>query len=242
MDIKQFSQGIRFRELQPMDDPTNFYANMPYEFYNTVFPEDDTAIKNKLRFCNVGTKYCTLAIAGIINKAVQLMSEDMVYLNIGVLHGYSLFAGMLGNSKKVCIGVDNCSDPVSDPNTTLSKIFHGNWEKMKGFNQKSRFYEMDFVAYLENTHKEQIGVYFYDADHSIESQYKALVMTEKFHTPGCVIIIDDSNDVDRNGVTLAIDRFLKEREGLYETILDVKTSGNCHPTWWNGLYIFSKKG
>ncbi len=233
MDIEQFIQGIKFKDIQPMQDGVGHYANVGFEFSNTVFPEEDNIIKNKLGFLKQVPKYCTITIAGVINKAVQLMPEDQVYLNIGSFFGYSLFAGMLGNKNKSCIGIDNFSDPSGD-----SHNFHTFWETMKKFNQISKFYEMDYVDYLKNVHKEQIGVYYYDAIHHFADQYRALDVAEKFFAPGCIVLIDDINCNDPRNAT---DLFLKERGDLYETLLFANTSGNGHPTWWNGIYIFRKK-
>ncbi len=136
---------------------------------------------------------------------------------------------MLGNENKICIGVDNFSDPIG----SLSRSFYGFWERMKTFNQKSKFYEMDYVKYLENVHREKIGVY------SREDQYNALVMAEKFFALGCVIIIDDTNI---EPIRTSTEQFIKEREDLYETLFIANTCFNGHPTWWDGIFIFRKKG
>ncbi len=231
MDIKQFIQGIKFKDIQPMED--RGYADPPLEFPNTIFPEEDDVMKTKLNLLRNVPKFSTLAIAGIINKAVQLMPEDQVYLNIGCLFGYSLYAGMLSNSNKICIGVDDFSDSSGG-----SRAFHSLWNLMKRFNQKSKFYEMDYKNYLNNIHKEQIGVYYYDAIHTFADQYRALDVAEKFFAPGCVVLIDDINCIDPKNAT---DQFLKERGNLYETLFIANTAGNGHITWWNGLYVFSKK-
>ena len=232
MNIKQFIQGIKFKDIQPMED--RGYADPPLEFSNTIFPDEgDDILKTKLALLKQVPKYCTLAIAGIVNKAVQLMPEGQVYLNIGCLFGYSLFAGMLGNKNKICIGVDDFSDLSGHP-----PAFYCYWEVVKTHNQKSRFYKMDYRDYLENVHKEQIGVYYYDAVHHFADQYRALVVAEKFFAPGCIILIDDINTNDPKNAT---DQFLKERGDLYETLLLINTAGNGHLTWWNGIFVFRRK-
>ena len=233
MTIKQFIKEIKFNDLQPMQDGVGHYANVGFEFSNTVFPEDNDLIKSNMEVIQNIPKYSTLAIAGVVTKAVQLMPENQVYLNIGYLFGYSLFAGMVGNNNKTCIGVDNFSDSVD-----CSSDFHKYWKKMMVHNQKSKFYEMDYKEYLNNIHKEQIGVYYYDAIHTREDQYNALVMAEKFLVSGSIVIIDDINIEPMKTST---ERFIKEREDLYETLFIAETFGNGHPTWWNGIYVFRKK-
>lgn len=230
--IKEFVQGITFKEMQPMTVPLpDEYARLDFEANNVTFPFDDEILRYKLFNLKrvVTNKFCTFAIAGIINKAVELMPEGSVYLNIGILFGYSLFAGRFGNNDKVCIGVDNFCENSYDE-------FVSNF---KFLNVPVTLFKQDYKEYLEKIHKDPIGVYYYDALHDINNQYDALVIAEKYFVDGCVIIVDDTNWHAPIESTM---KFLEERPGKYEILLDVKTATNCHPTFWNGLMVFQKKG
>ena len=55
--------------------------------------------------------------------------------------------------------------------------------------------------------------------------------------PGGFIIVDDTNwESSRK----ALIDFLSAHPG-YELLYDIPTTGNCHPTFWNGLMVARKK-
>lgn len=172
----------------------------------------------------------TVAIAYIINRLVQYMPKDQAYLNIGVWCGFSLFAGMIGNEDKQCIGVDNFSDPRS-----TKSIFERQYNVFK--NEHSQFYEMDYLEYFRTVHKEPIGVYFYDGDHSYEHQYTGLEVADSFLTTGSYVLVDDTNTEAPYDATMS---FVEKHGGQYTVVLDAKTANNGHPTFWDGLLILKK--
>jgi cephalosporin hydroxylase len=98
---------------------------------------------------------------------------------------------------------------------------------------------MDYRDYFRDVHKESIGVYFYDADHLYEHQYKALELANPYMASGSYIIIDDAAP-GCAPYDATVD-FIKEKNGTYEVVLDVQTPHNCHPTFWGGLLILKKK-
>jgi len=234
MEFIQYINNISFRFIQPDSDVSDNYFlwrnrikrfGIDIEIVNTKLPKDSKVNKRTLKKLCVIPKMSTYAIGAIINKAVSQMDSDQIYLNIGVLNGFSLFAGMLDNK---CIGVDNFSEFKSDKKTFLKKF-----NKLKNKNHK--FFEMDFIEYFK-THKGKIGVYFYDAAHGYKYQKAALDLAKPFLAKNAVIIIDDTNWKNPRKATLD---FLKENP-KFKLIFDKKTTRGQHPTWWNGLMILKK--
>ena len=140
---------------------------------------------------------------------------------------------MLGNETKTCIGIDNFSQYEQ---TDQEKLFYQHFEAFKS--PVHAFYAMDYQDYLKQ-HQGQIGVYFYDGDHSYEHQLEGLTIAEPFLAPGAIVLVDDANWFYPLQATRD---FLDDRPGQFELLTHCSTSDNYHPTFWNGLTILRKKG
>ncbi len=116
------------------------------------------------------------------------------------------------------------------------KSFLKRFQNLKS--QNHHFVEMDYVEYFQNVHQKPIGFYLYDAQHRYKDQLLALKLAEPFMTPGCLILIDDSNAEDNHQATTD---FILQSRHHYEVLLDEKTAGNRHPTFWNGLMLIQKQ-
>jgi len=196
---------------------------------NTQIIDDDNPLMTMDYLRN--PRMSTITMAYIINRLVKNMSSDLVYLNIGIWCGWSFFAGIIGNNKK-CIGVDNYSQNEKQND---KKIFEYQYEILK--NNLSKFYEMDYLDYFKNIHKEKIGVYFYEGDHSYNNQLMALEIADPFLMKGAYILVDDTNDNEPYKATID---FVSKNKDKFEIVLDKKTPNNSHPTFWNGLLIIKK--
>jgi predicted O-methyltransferase YrrM len=226
MTFKDFSESIKFKYCQPVDAPYML------EIMNTDFPPGEVEEKELERLGAV-TKMSTHAIGAIINKAVKDMPEEQVYLNVGTFHGYSLFAGMVGNPEKICVGVDNFSEFGGHGRMYFYHVFNS----IKS--DKHEFIESEFRDYFKNFKDKKIGVYFYDAAHDLESQVEGLKLAEPFMAEGALILVDDWNvELPRMGTR----KFIEESEYEWETIFEKYTSDNGHPCWWNGIAAFKKLG
>jgi len=170
------------------------------------------------------------AIAAMINKAVSLMSGESCFLNVGVWNGFTFLAGLVGNSEKSCIGVDNFSE-YGGPREEFLERFN----KYKCVNH--HFHDMDYVEYFEKVHKEEIGFYIYDGNHGYRDQLRGLQVAEPFFSDKCVVLVDDTNWDAPKQATLD---FISGSSHNYEIILDKSTSRDGHPTLWNGLMVFQR--
>lgn len=177
-------------------------------------------------------KMSTMALGGLINLIVANMPEGQRYVNVGVWYGFSLFAGMLGNSNKICIGVDNFSQ-LGSPRSSFQDGFMKYGSKYHGF------FDMSFQDYFRQYHEGPIGFYFYDGDHSYPCQLDGLKMSEPYFADGCLIMVDDTNQEFPRQATLD---FMAQSQNQYEIILDKMTEQPKDEKWWNGIMIIKKLG
>ncbi|OGJ61398.1 hypothetical protein A3C52_04145 [Candidatus Peribacteria bacterium RIFCSPHIGHO2_02_FULL_51_15] len=239
MSDKNHLEGISFRFLQPKSRflSKSFYKyrltfQWPFECLNTRFDKEawEPGRIKKIKKLSRMPKMSTLAIGALINRLVSELSVGQAYLNIGVWHGFSLLAGMAGNPAKKCIGVDNFSE-FGSPRPAFLKRFAESKSPLH------EFYDADWREYLKKSHHGSVGIYFYDGSHDYDSQYQALVSAGPFMASGGYILVDDTNwESPRKAMADFLARFPD-----YELVFDVRTAGNCHPTFWNGLMIAQKR-
>ncbi|MDO9579643.1 MAG: class I SAM-dependent methyltransferase [Bacteroidales bacterium] len=240
MNYYDYINKIGFRFYKPQTNPKWFYRlsrllrnfNVLLEVANTKIPVNEKAIKFRIGpLCDI-PKMSTFAIGAMINFGVSNMPNGTCFVNVGVWNGFTFLAGMVGNAQKKCIGVDNFSQ-FNAPRDQFLKRF----EKYKGSNHY--FYDMDYIYYFSNIHTGLIGFYFYDGEHSYESQLKGLQIAEPFFSKDCIILVDDANWNEPREASLD---FISSSTNNYDTLLDRTTFDNKHPTLWNGVMIFRKRG
>lgn len=164
----------------------------------------------------------------------MLSLPDARYLAIGTWNGSSVCSAMYGNNADIyCI--DNWNQFDGQKLQFLQNI-----EKFKGDNRVS-YIEQDCFS-VDLTKLPKFNIYLYDGDHSMESQFRALVYYYDVLDDTFVYIADDWNDVNvREGTEKAI-KFLN-LDIYYEKEIRL-TFNNTHTeigmaknTWWNGIYI-----
>lgn len=239
MSLAEALATVSFRYLQPLQAIPRWISpflthsfSLPqciFDRWNTVIPFLDSSRLRALKRAATMRKMSTLAVGAIICECVRRMPSDSCYLNIGTWRGFSLFAGMAGNPEKHCIGVDSFVQ-FGGPRRTFLRRF----QKLRSTSH--HFFDVDWRQYMQLQHTAKIGVLFYDAAHDEKSQLDALIMSDPLIIMGGIIIVDDTNwDEPRN----AVQRFLEQNKG-YRILFDQRTSGNCHPTFWNGLIVLEK--
>lgn len=55
--------------------------------------------------------------------------------------------------------------------------------------------------------------------------------------PGCIVLVDDAND---DAPRRATRDFVAAHAGAYRVLLDRRTCGNGHPTFWNGVMLLER--
>jgi predicted O-methyltransferase YrrM len=101
----------------------------------------------------------------LLNLAASCMGPDETYVEIGVFHGASLIAAMLGNEGRSFVGVD-------------------------GFEFRDGSLDLIGGGALDGR---RVGVWYYDALHTYEAQVAGLRAAEAFLAPGALVIVDDSD-------------------------------------------------
>lgn len=170
----------------------------------------------------------TRAVGALLLHLVAKMPPQSMYLNVGVWHGFSLLCPAAGYPDRACIGVDNFSEFGSPRSEFLER-----WEKIRSHHHA--FYDMGYEEYFSSYHKGPIGAYFYDGSHEYVDQRRALELAEPFFVSGTFLIVDDTN---WSSARRATEDFIANSTRSYVRLLDIRTAGNGHPTFWNGLMIF----
>ena len=176
----------------------------------------------------------TYAIGYVINKICQKLNSDENYVNIGVWKGFSLIAGMLNTNCSV-YGNDNFSQ-FEGP----KKEFIRKFDLLKN-EGKHFFYECDYKIFFKEYEKlkKQIDFYYYDGEHSYKNQFENLIIAKDYFKSGTIILVDDNNFKE---VEAGTKDFISKYPNDYKILKDIKTANNhCHPSYWNGLFLFQKK-
>jgi predicted O-methyltransferase YrrM len=193
------------------------------------FPESEHPIDR--RFESVASDVENLARENnlaLINVAASCLDPGEAYVEVGVYHGASLIAAMLGNEDKQFVGIDG----FAFRDATLEKV-EGNLARYGLPVPKilvGDAFELVPSGALGDT---PIGVWYYDADHSYEAQVEGLRIAEPLLVPGAVMIVDDTDweDVDR-----AMDDYLaSQRQARRILTIDGKSRGAPH--WWEGMQV-----
>jgi len=253
MDFEQYIHDISFRFIQPhhwIPLPKSFpYRRLDklirtgtpgwperfgawFERVNTVLPENDAAMKERLGALCLAPRMSTIAAGAMINFGVSQMAQGEAFVNVGVWFGYTFLAGLTGNSGKKCIGVDNFSE-FGGPR----KAFLSRYSRLKG--PEHLFYDMDYEKYFADTHRGPIGFYIYDGSHDYDNQLKGLQIAEPHFSENCIVLVDDTNWEEPRQATLD---FVARSTLKYKVLSDIPTHCNCHPTLWNGVMIFRRSG
>src|SRR5919106_5954244 len=67
----------------------------------------EAELKAPLRELSAAPKTATLACGAVVNAAVRHMPEDLAFVSTAVGNGFMFLAGMLGNDRKRCVGIDD---------------------------------------------------------------------------------------------------------------------------------------
>jgi hypothetical protein len=238
VNYRDYVTGVSFGVLEPGTNPWafNWAAKLArrlgrsLEIMNTRLPGDSGEMKHRLEDLCKLPRMSTYAIGAMINAGVSAMPRSQAFVNVGVWHGFTFLAGMMKNADKTCIGVDNFSQFGGPRDVFLA---HFNYYK----SPNHRFFDMDYREYFAKVHKEPIGFYIYDGEHSYENQMEGLRTAEPFFADGCILLVDDTN---LKPPRWALDDFLAQSRNRYEVLLDKTTHSNLHPTLWNGVVVLRK--
>lgn len=162
----------------------------------------------------------------LLNLAASCLEGDEAYVEVGVFHGASLIAAMLGNEGKRFVGIDSFGfrdASVEKVEANLARFGLPRPEILVG-----DAFELVPAGALDGT---SIGVWYYDASHSYEAQLEGLRIAERLLASGALVVVDDTDweDVER-----ALDDYLAAQPRA-RRILTIEGKSRGAPHWWEGV-------
>jgi predicted O-methyltransferase YrrM len=166
-----------------------------------------------------------------LNFAASLLGPNEVYLEIGSWKGLSIIGAMMGNYDQHFYAIDDFSQ-FQGP----KREFQSNLQRY-GFSEKLNFIEGDCFEIFRTRFlgSQKVGVYFYDGDHSYDSQYYAIRAIEPFLANNALLIIDDCSFPQVRAANTLFCRL----DPNIRLLFDIASDYNGEPKWWNGVQILS---
>jgi predicted O-methyltransferase YrrM len=164
----------------------------------------------------------------LLNLAASLLGPDEAYVEVGVYHGASLIASMLGNEDKRFVGIDRFGFRDASPEkveANLERFGLPRPELVVG-----DAFEVVPAGALDGV---AVGVWYYDAAHDYGSQVRGLRIAEPLLVPGALMIVDDT---DWTNVARAMDDYLAQQPRA-ERILTIDGKSRGAPQWWEGMQV-----
>jgi predicted O-methyltransferase YrrM len=164
----------------------------------------------------------------LLNLAASCLGPEESYVEVGVFHGASLIAAMLGNEDKRFVGIDS----FAFRDATLEKV-EANLARF-GLTPPTILvgdaFELVPGGALGDT---AIGVWYYDASHSYEAQLEGLRIAEPLLVPGALLVVDDT---DWDDVARAMDDYVASQPRA-RRILSIDGKDRGSPQWWEGMQV-----
>jgi len=163
----------------------------------------------------------------LLNLAASCLGADESYVEVGVFHGASLVAAMLGNEGGF-VGVDSFDFRDGSLEKVEQNLAHfgvAGAELIVG-----DVFELVPGGALGEA---RAGVWYYDALHTYEGQLEGLRIAEPWLARGALLIVDDT---DWEQVDRAMDDYLAQQPRAHRVLaIDGKDRG--FPQWWEGMQV-----
>jgi predicted O-methyltransferase YrrM len=164
----------------------------------------------------------------LLNHAASCLEPGEAYVEIGVFHGASLVAAMLGNEDRRFVGIDSFEFRDASRETVeanLARYGLGVPEIVVG-----NAFELVRGGLLAGV---DVGVWYYDAAHSFDAQIEGLRIAEPFLVTGALLVVDDT---DWDDVARAMDAYVAEQPRA-RRILTLDGNARGAPHWWEGMQV-----
>lgn len=164
----------------------------------------------------------------LLNVAASCLDDGEAYVEVGVFHGASLVAAMLGNEGRRFVGIDSFGFRDASLEKVEANLARFGLERPEILVGDA--FELVPGGALDGT---RIGVWYYDAAHSYEAQLEGLRIAEPLLVPGALVIVDDT---DWDDVERALDDYVAAQPRARRILtIDGKTRGAPH--WWEGMQV-----
>lgn len=170
----------------------------------------------------------------LLNWAVGCLEDPEIYAEIGCFQGATLVGALLDHRQRCACAVDNFS--IFDPHGENYAVLVRNLTDY-GIQERTQFINKNFEQCLLELSQEPrtFGVYFYDGAHDYRSQLLGLLLARPFFANRALIVVDDANCPGAKQATWDFMAACPEARLLF----DLPTPANCHPSFWNGLYVLA---
>ena len=208
-------------------DADRFLAELPRLFAD--YPRSEHPLDR--RFAPIAEEVENLARENnlaLLNLAARCLGAGEAYVEVGVFHGASLIAAMLGNEGKRFVGTDSFEFRDASLEKVEANLARYGLELPEIVVGDA--FDLVPAGALEDV---VIGVWYYDASHSYEAQLEGLRIAEPHLAPGALVIVDDTDwdDVDR-----AMDDYVASQTRARRVLtIDGKSRGA--PQWWEGMQV-----
>ena len=208
-------------------DADRFLAELPRLFAD--YPRSEHPLDR--RFAPIAEEVENLARENnlaLLNLAARCLGPGEAYVEVGVFHGASLIAAMLGNEGKRFVGIDSFEFRDASLEKVEANLARYGLELPEIVVGDA--FDLVPAGALEDV---VIGVWYYDASHSYEAQLEGLRIAEPHLAPGALVIVDDTDwdDVDR-----AMDDYVASQTRARRVLtIDGKSRGA--PQWWEGMQV-----
>lgn len=182
--------------------------------------------------------FATATMRHLFSNLCRGSGESLSYLEIGTFCG-ATFVSAFNNNPIHAVGIDNFTQPFHQ--TNVREQLADNLRRWSHTAKSVQFFDCDAFALTGNeVFPSPVDIYYYDGEHSYESQVKALptflpMMADRF-----IYIVDDFHwdDVVR-GTRDALKQLSSQGHTKIESewTLDGERSHE-DPIWWNGVAIF----
>ena len=169
----------------------------------------------------------------LLNLAASCLDPNEAYVEVGVFHGASLIAAMLGNEDRRFVGIDSF--------VFRDASLHAVERNLERFGLRRPDILVGDVFDLVQTGALDgvgVGIWYYDALHTYEAQLEGMLAAEPFLVPGALVVVDDS---DWEQVAGAIDDYLEEQPRA-RMLLTVDGKDRGLPHWWEGMAVLVWEG
>lgn len=160
--------------------------------------------------------FSTGVMRRLISNLCHFQKDNLTYLEVGLYAGATYCAAINNNDGITAIGVEDFSQPFGDGavfEELKDNVQQFGWENFAIFTE-------NFFSISPSRIKHPVDIFFYDGEHSYESQSKALPHALPMLADEFVFIVDDYDWVD-------------VQMGTKDSIADLLNNGDIevHKTW-----------
>src|SRR5512138_274945 len=210
------------------------------EFYKwgtlNAFPRNASAYCDVLDSVQAMTSPSNMLL---LNLAVQCMSDQECYLEVGTWRGGTFIGALLGNDARGIAIDDDTMDEHDNDTRSSQEVW---WENVRRYGMEDRAEYVNCsvpAVWRELGLRTPVGVYLFDGDKAtVEAAYEGIAGIIPYLSDQALIVVDDANTIQ---IRQAVAQFCHDHADHAYTLLDIPTYGNCWPCFWDGVIVIAWK-